>query len=54
MQMDVTWLENLDPTELESLNTPADLERFHAGLVQGHQEITAKPRISWGSRGGDN
>ena len=28
--LDVTWLEDLDPAELESLNTPADLERFHA------------------------
>ena len=32
MDLDVTWLEGLDPSEFESLNTPADLERFHAGL----------------------
>lgn len=31
-QLDVTWLENLDPAQFESLNTPADLERFHATL----------------------
>jgi molybdopterin-guanine dinucleotide biosynthesis protein A len=30
--LDVTWLEDLDPAELESLNTPADLERFHAAF----------------------
>jgi len=30
MDMDVTWLEDVDPEELESLNTPADLDRFHA------------------------
>ena len=30
--MDVTWLEGLDPEQFESLNTPADLERFRAGL----------------------
>ena len=30
MDLDVTWLEGLDPAEFESLNTPADLERFHA------------------------
>jgi len=29
-QLDVTWLEDLDPVQLASLNTPADLERFHA------------------------
>ena len=29
MSLDVTWLEGLDPAEFESLNTPADLERFH-------------------------
>ena len=28
--LDVTWLEGLDSAEFESLNTPADLERFHA------------------------
>jgi molybdopterin-guanine dinucleotide biosynthesis protein A len=30
--MDVTWLEGLDPEQFESLNTPADLDRFRAGL----------------------
>lgn len=30
--LDVTWLENLDPAQFESLNTPADLERFHVAL----------------------
>jgi molybdenum cofactor guanylyltransferase len=30
--LDVTWLEGLDPTEFENLNTPADVERFHAAL----------------------
>lgn len=30
--LDVTWLENLDPGQFESLNTPADLERFHVTL----------------------
>lgn len=28
MDMDVTWLEDVDPAEFESLNTPADLDRF--------------------------
>jgi molybdopterin-guanine dinucleotide biosynthesis protein A len=28
--LDVTWLEGLDPAQFESLNTPGDLERFHA------------------------
>ena len=28
--LDVTWLEGLDPSQFESLNTPSDLERFHA------------------------
>src|SRR6266705_1637708 len=32
MDLDVTWLEGIDPAEFESLNTPADLERFHASL----------------------
>jgi molybdopterin-guanine dinucleotide biosynthesis protein A len=32
MDIDVTWLEGIDPLEFESLNTPADLERFHASL----------------------
>jgi molybdopterin-guanine dinucleotide biosynthesis protein A len=27
--LDVTWLENLEPDQFRSLNTPADLERFH-------------------------
>jgi len=31
MNLDVTWLEDVDPREFESLNTPADLERFLAG-----------------------
>lgn len=31
--LDVTWLEDLDPAQFESLNTPADLERFHATLA---------------------
>jgi molybdopterin-guanine dinucleotide biosynthesis protein A len=30
--LDVTWLEGLDPAQFESLNTPADLERFHAAF----------------------
>jgi len=30
--MDVTWLEGLDPVQFESLNTPADLERFRVAL----------------------
>ena len=30
--LDVTWLEGLDPLQFESLNTPADLERFHAAI----------------------
>src|SRR6266571_4676876 len=30
--LDVTWLEGIDPAEFQSLNTPADLERFHASL----------------------
>jgi len=28
-QLDVTWLEHLDPEQFRSLNTPADLEQFH-------------------------
>jgi molybdopterin-guanine dinucleotide biosynthesis protein A len=32
MDLDVTWLEGIDPAEFESLNTPSDLERFHAGF----------------------
>ena len=27
--LDVTWLEDLAPDQFRSLNTPADLERFH-------------------------
>ena len=30
--LDVTWLEGLEPAQFESLNTPSDLERFHAAL----------------------
>lgn len=30
--LDVTWLEGLEPGQFESLNTPSDLERFHAAL----------------------
>jgi len=30
--LDVTWLEGLDSAEFESLNTPADFERFHAAF----------------------
>lgn len=30
--LDVTWLEGFDPDQFESLNTPADLERFLATL----------------------
>src|SRR5947209_16862107 len=33
LDLDVTWLEGLDTTQFESLNTPADLERFHASLT---------------------
>jgi molybdopterin-guanine dinucleotide biosynthesis protein A len=32
MDLDVTWLEGLDGSEFESLNTTADLERFHANF----------------------
>jgi molybdopterin-guanine dinucleotide biosynthesis protein A len=28
-ELDVTWLEGLDPGAFRSLNTPQDLERFH-------------------------
>ena len=31
-QLDVTWLEGLDPAQFESLNTQSDLERFHAAF----------------------
>jgi molybdenum cofactor guanylyltransferase len=30
--LDVTWLEGLDVAQFESLNTPADLQRFHAAF----------------------
>ena len=30
--LEVTWLEGLDPTQFESLNTPGDFERFRAAL----------------------
>lgn len=30
--LDVTWLEGHDPAQFESLNTPADFERFNAAL----------------------
>ncbi len=29
-QLDVTWLEGVDADQFRSLNTPEDLERFHA------------------------
>jgi molybdopterin-guanine dinucleotide biosynthesis protein A len=32
-QLDVTWLEDLAPDQLRSLNTPADVERFHAAFL---------------------
>lgn len=32
-RLDVTWLEAVDPQQLESLNTPADLARFNAALA---------------------
>lgn len=31
-QLEVTWLEGLDADQFQSLNTPADLERFHVAL----------------------
>ena len=31
-QLDVTWLEGLDPQLFRSLNTPEDFEHFHAEL----------------------
>jgi molybdenum cofactor guanylyltransferase len=31
--LDVTWLEGLDPGAFRSLNTPQDLERFHVELA---------------------
>ena len=30
--LDVTWLEGLEPAQFDNLNTPADLERFHAAI----------------------
>jgi molybdenum cofactor guanylyltransferase len=32
-ELDVTWLEGLDPELFRSLNTPEDLERFDAGFA---------------------
>jgi molybdopterin-guanine dinucleotide biosynthesis protein A len=32
-ELDVTWLEGLDPQLFRSLNTPQDLERFHAEFL---------------------
>jgi molybdopterin-guanine dinucleotide biosynthesis protein A len=32
-RLDVTWLEDLDPEQFRSLNTPADLERFNANFL---------------------
>ena len=32
-ELDVTWLEGLDPGLFKSLNTTQDLERFHAGFA---------------------
>jgi molybdopterin-guanine dinucleotide biosynthesis protein A len=32
-ELDVTWLEGIDAAELESLNTPSDLDRFNASLT---------------------
>jgi len=34
MDLDVTWLEDIDVAEFESLNTRGDLERFQARLVE--------------------
>lgn len=31
-ELDVTWLEHVEPGQLASLNTPADLERFNASF----------------------
>ncbi len=33
-ELDVTWLEDLDPELFRSLNTPEDLDRFHAELAR--------------------
>src|SRR6266571_9020886 len=32
MDLDVTWLEGLEVAQFDSLNTPADVERFYAAL----------------------
>lgn len=32
-ELEVTWLENVDPDQLASINTPADLERFNATFL---------------------
>lgn len=32
-ELEVTWLEGLDPQLFRSLNTPQDLDRFHAELA---------------------
>lgn len=32
-QLDVTWLEGLDPDLFRSLNTPGDYERFHGAVA---------------------
>ena len=32
-ELDVTWLEGLDPMLFRSLNSPQDLERFHAEFL---------------------
>ena len=34
MDLDVTWLEEIDVAEFESLNTRADLDRFQARLAE--------------------
>ena len=38
--LDVTWLEGLDADEFENLNTPSDLERFHARLVESPHDAS--------------
>jgi molybdopterin-guanine dinucleotide biosynthesis protein A len=32
-QLDVTWLEDLEPDQFRSLNTPGDVERFNAAFL---------------------
>jgi molybdopterin-guanine dinucleotide biosynthesis protein A len=32
-QLDVTWLENVEPAQFRSLNTPDDVERFNVGFA---------------------